>query len=70
MVLKDQEESGPPQNTCSDFTKSQKPYVVSESEKITMELKTYTYTTALLLKGFSGKVFRDFEAFIGVIALL
>ena len=44
--------------------------VVSESEKITMELKTYTYTNALLLKGFSGKVFRDFEAFIGMIALL
>ena len=43
--------------------------VVSESEKITMELKTYTYTTALQWKGFSGKVFRDFEAFIGVIAL-
>ena len=69
MVLKDQGESGRPQNTCSLFTKSQRPHVVLESEKITIELKTYNYTT-LHWKGFSGKVFGDFEAFIGVIALL
>ena len=45
-------------------------WLYQSRKKITMELKTYTYTNALLLKGFSGKVFRDFEAFIGVIALL
>ena len=70
MVLKDQEESGPLQNTCSDFTKSQKPHGYIRVGKNYHGAKNIHLNQSIAVERFFWKGVSCFEAFIGVIAFL